>query len=101
MYAILLLHVAAAAFPHEEPAATFAPPVRLLAAGQPVNFIEEMLYPSPVLYDLDHDGRRELVCGDLWGYLRVYEDVGEADDVEWGAPQFLQVDGAPLKVPNW
>ena len=79
----------------------FAAPVRLLAAGQPVNLVEEMPYPSPVLFDVDHDGRRELVCGDLWGYLWVYEDVGEAGDVEWGAAKKLQVDGEDLKVPNW
>ena len=53
----------------------------------------------------DEDGfrrtARELVCGDLWGYLWVYENESEEGDLKWGAPKKLQSDGKDLKLPNW
>ena len=81
--------------------AQFAAPVRLLAAGAPVNHVEEMPYPSPVVFDIDRDGKRELICGDLWGYLWVYENEGQEGDLHWSAPRKLTADGEVLKVPNW
>ena len=54
----LLLPLLAAA---EEPL-EFAAPELLLADGQPVNAVEGMPYPSPVLIDVDRDGRDELVA---------------------------------------
>ncbi len=35
----------------------FAAPEMLLAEGRPVNAEEGMLYPSPVLFDVDGDGQ--------------------------------------------
>jgi hypothetical protein len=81
--------------------ARFAAPERLLAHGKFVNEVEAMRYPSPVLLDIDSDGQRELVCGDLQGYLWVYEDEGKEGDLEWGLPAKLQSDGKDLKLPNW
>ncbi|MBI4879643.1 MAG: hypothetical protein HY812_08300 [Planctomycetes bacterium] len=81
--------------------AEFEAPVRLLADGKFLNEVENMLYPSPVLLDVDSDGQRELVCGDLWGRLRVYENVGEEGDTTWGPAVKLQSEGKDLELPNW
>ncbi len=59
------------------------------------------LYPSPVLHDIDKDGQRELLIGDLRGYLTVYKNQGKDASPEWGQPSKLQVNGQDLKLPYW
>ena len=87
---------------HDVGPARFAAPELLLADGKPINQVEGMLYPSPVLFDIDNDGRDELVCGDLWGILRVYENIASEGDPVWGPATKLQsVDGEDIKVSNW
>jgi hypothetical protein len=85
----------------QEPKALFEPPVRLTSEGVPVNQTEKLLYPSPVLLDLDGDKQPELVVGDLWGKLRVYPANGKRGELAWGKGKNLQVNGTDLKVPNW
>jgi hypothetical protein len=85
----------------EPPKAAFAPPVRLMTDGQPINQREKLLYPSPVLLDIDGDGQTELVIGDLWGKLRVYKPAGKRGDLTWSAGTVLQAQGKELTVPNW
>jgi hypothetical protein len=80
----------------------FAAPELLLADGQPVNAVEAMPYPSPVLFDVDRDGRDELVCGDLWGKLWVHENTAESGEPVWGASKKLETaEGEVLEVSNW
>ncbi|MEM7261845.1 MAG: hypothetical protein AAF488_07610 [Planctomycetota bacterium] len=79
----------------------FEAPVRLLVDDQPVNSKANALYPSPVLIDIDLDGRAELVVGDLWGHLRVYENTTTDGEPTWTGPAKLQADGKELKVSNW
>ena len=80
----------------------FAQPELLLADGKPINQVEDMPYPSPVLFDVDRDGKDELVCGDLWGYLWVYENTAAEGAPVWGAATKLEsAEGEVIKVSNW
>jgi hypothetical protein len=85
----------------EEPQALFDPPVRLTSEGMPINQTEKLLYPSPVLLDLNGNKQKVLVVGDLWGKLRVYQPTGKRGDLNWGKPTILQAKGKDLVVPNW
>jgi hypothetical protein len=85
----------------EQPKTLFEPPVRLLSEGMPINQREKLLYPSPVLLDLNGDKQKVLVIGDLWGKLRVYQPIGKRGDLTWGKGKNLQVNGKDLVVPNW
>ena len=85
----------------DPPKPQFDPPVRLTSDGQPINQTEKLLYPSPVLLDIDGDTRVELVVGDLWGKLRVYPAAGKRGELTWGKGTNLQAKGQDLKVPNW
>jgi hypothetical protein len=85
----------------EQPTALFEPPVRLLSEGMPINQREKLLYPSPVLLDLNGDRQKVLVIGDLWGKLRVYQPAGKRGELTWGKGTNLQVQGKDLVVPNW
>ncbi len=80
----------------------FAEPELLLADGKPLNQEEGMLFPSPVLFDIDRDGRAELICGDLWGHMWVYENIAGEGAPRWSAPNKLKsADGKEIKVSNW
>ena len=57
-----------------------------------------LLYPSPVLADVDGDGAREMLIGGLRGYIHVSERTAEG----WGPEARLQAsDGKELKFHNW
>src|SRR5262245_55599326 len=85
----------------QPPQVQFHAPVRLTTEGVPINQKEKLLYPSPVLLDIDGDGQTKLVVGDLWGKLRVYSPVGKRGDLAWGTAKILQAQGKDLSVPNW
>ena len=59
-------------------------------------------YPSPATYDVDGDGKVELVLGDIFGALLVYENENEGGgDPVWLAFKSLTShDGEELKYPT-
>ncbi|MCA3008914.1 MAG: hypothetical protein INH34_11125 [Phycisphaerales bacterium] len=79
----------------------FAPPVRLKAGETFLG--EKRLYPSPVLHDLDGDGRVDVVVGDLPGVLTMAPRGNAAADAPvYGAEtKVLAADGKPLDFDNW
>jgi len=85
----------AAAFAQQ---AEFDAPERITAAGD--NF-SKILYPSPVLFDLDGDQKRDLVIGDLFGHIKAAAPDDSGNDLTWSALTPIQADGKPLKLNNW
>lgn len=81
----------------------FAPAVSLPSAtGGPVA-VQDILFPTPVLFDVDGDGATELVVGDLWGSLFVHERAQREDGgFGWGERAELTYhDGSAIELPNW
>jgi hypothetical protein len=82
----------------------FEAPLRLMVGDTPLNTSAKQMYPSPAVYDVDSEGKVELVVGDIFGSLRVYEnenDTGKGDPV-WSKHVALKTaDGDPIKVSNW
>ena len=76
----------------------FAAPEVVTVGGKS---LKDKIYPTPVLQDLDGDGIRELVIGDLWGNLFFAKPMADANDVTWSALRKFQADGKPLKLNNW
>lgn len=86
-----LVAIAALAAP-----AQLAPPVEWTADGKPMRGI---YYPSPTLHDIDGDGTRELVIGDLRGYIQVAKPDGNGG---WGPLEKLNAGNSkPIKLNNW
>ncbi len=80
----------------------FEAPIQLTVDDVPINTKEKLLYPTPVLFDVDGDQQAELVIGDLWGHLHVYENQSKPGEApRWKGPKKLQADGKDLKVSNW
>lgn len=83
------------------PAQAFEAPKMLKAGEEPLGHLlnkRERLFPSPALYDLDGDGFKDLVIGDLFGNLTVSKGGKEG----FGAETLLTAaDGKPLKFNNW
>ena len=75
----------------------FATPVMLKAGNKVAG--KGRLYPSPVAYDFDSDGRRDVVIGDLRGYLTVAKR--SADGTLDAEEPVKNVDGRRLDFNNW
>ncbi len=75
----------------------FAAPKRIKAGGAFLG--AGRLYPSPVLHDVNGDGRADIVVGDLFGKVTV---ALAAEKAAPGAESALKGgDGKPLKFSNW
>lgn len=57
-------------------------------------------YPSPTLHDLDADGKRELVVGDLRGYVQFSEKL-DGGALAWSKLANVKMGDKPLKLFNW
>ncbi len=78
----------------------FAAPVLLSAGDQRMG--AGRLYPSPVLHDMDGDGRADLVIGDLWGKLTIAPRLAVEGASRFGPDKpLLARDGRPLDFSNW
>ncbi|MCC6465936.1 MAG: hypothetical protein IT463_11405 [Planctomycetes bacterium] len=99
MFRVALLGACVAATPLA--AQSFEAPTRIKAgekfAGHELGG-RDRLYPSPALHDLDGDGKREIVIGDLFGGLTYLSPTKDG----WGEEKVLNgADGKPLKFNNW
>ena len=82
----------------------FHAPEMIMVGQLPLNKKARQMYPSPVLFDVDRDDRVELVVGDIFGSLNVYENENPSasGDPVWSEHVRLQsTDGQPIKVSNW
>jgi hypothetical protein len=84
----------------QSPAEPFAPPVRVQAGKKLAG--EQRYYPSPVLHDVNGDGRLDIVVGDLVGNLTVALRTDAGGPPTYAAETALQsADGKALKFHNW
>ncbi len=82
--------------------AEFGEPEMLYVGAVPLNLKAEQMYPSPAMFDIDGDGRDELVVGDIFGSLNIYENEAKTGDPKWSEFRALKsVDGEAIKVSNW
>lgn len=82
--------------PFGDEGAAFDAPVELTGGGEQFS---KMVYPTPILYDIDQDDVRELVIGDLFG--RMFSCEPGENALAWDAKQNLTSEGKPLKLNNW
>jgi len=82
----------------------FQAPVRLMVGDEPLNTKAKQMYPSPAMFDVDDDGQVELMVGDIFGTLYVYENENDSRDGDpvWSDHSPLKTaEGKAIKVSNW
>ncbi len=81
----------------------FEAPVRLKVGDKFLNESANQMYPSPAMFDVDNDGQDELVVGDIFGSLNVYENIADSHgDKIWEEFTPLKTaDGKAINVSNW
>lgn len=80
-------------------APAFAPPERIMAGDAPISV--DVGHAAPFLYDLDGDGKRELLVGQFGeGKLRIYANAGTEAAPKYDKFTWLQAGGETAKVPT-
>jgi hypothetical protein len=75
----------------------FQPPTRLKAGGVPVR-VESRGYAAPCWADIDDDGKKDLLVGQLnGGKINFYKNLGENKLAEG---EWLKAEGAVAEVPG-
>lgn len=92
---VLVLAVASAVAQTPE----FAAPVRLKAGDKLLG--EGRLFPSPVYQDVNGDGLRDVVVGDLVGHLTVALREPGAAAKFMAETEMLGADGKAIDFHNW
>ena len=76
-----------------------APPVRLLAGGQPINV--DIGHAAPFVADLKGEGKPALLVGQFGeGKLRIYPNVGSKTEPKFDKFAYLQAGGKEASVPS-
>ena len=74
-------------------------PVRLEADGKPID--TEIGHATPALYDIDGDGKRDLLVGQFGGgKMKIFKNVGTNKEPKFAAEQFLTADGKVVTTPT-
>ena len=88
----------------------FEAPVRLMVNDLPLNADKEVTNIAPTLYDVDGDGKPELITGGVSGELGIHrsEKVSKAadstsnSDPVWGPREvFEDASGEAITLTNW
>jgi len=88
-----------AASPPGAPATKFLPPVRLEAAGKPID--TAVGHAAPFVCDFDGDGKRALLVGQFGdGILWIYRNVGTNEKPRFAAGVKFQAGGKDGRVPT-
>ena len=80
-------------------AADLEKPVRILAAGKPIDSGEAWGHSGPCLHDVDGDGLADLVVGDFSGKFRVFHNRGSKQQPEFALPYYLMAGDVEAQVP--
>lgn len=77
-----------------------APPVPVLAGGQPVD-TQRIGHAAPFFGDFDGDGLADLLVGEFYqGRLRVYRNVGTRDEPVFGDYTWFNAGAELGRVPT-
>lgn len=89
--------------PAQKSRSVFDAPIIIQVDDRPLNLDGEILYPSPSIFDVDSDGKDELVLGSLFGFVYACENQNDSKgDPTWARPRPVNTRmEQPLELNNW
>lgn len=75
-----------------------APPIRLEADGEAIDTGKSWGHSSPCVFDVDGDGRKDLLLGDFGGKFTVYRNIGTEEAPQFSRVGFLQAGDVDAEV---
>lgn len=96
---LLLLALLVPSAPQD--AGRLAPPVRLHAAGAPIDSGEHIAHSGPLVADYDRDGLPDLMVGNFRGHVQLYRNVGTRTAPELAPEGLLEAEGEVVRIHNW
>ena len=90
----------AAAF-QGKPATKFEKPEKLKAGDDFIDTGADIGFAGPSVFDLDGDGRQDLLVGNFRGRVQVYRNVGTDAERRFEAKGKLEAEGKLVEIPNW
>ena len=80
-------------------ASDFNEPFKVLDGTQPINV--EIGHAAPLLYDINGDGKKELLVGQFGGgKLRIYKNVGTNSNPQFEGFTWFQAGGQLASIPS-
>ena len=96
---VLLALIAATLPPANDPSSELLPPVRLEAAGKPID--TSIGHAAPFVGDFYGDGKRHLLVGQFGeGILWIYRNIGTNAEPKFAAGVKFQAGGKDGRVPT-
>lgn len=75
-------------------------PVRLQAGGRDIDTGEYAGHSGPLFADYDGDGLKDLLVGNLGGFVQLFRNVGTKERPEFADEGLLKADGEDVSIHN-
>jgi len=72
----------------------------LLAQANGADLVVPTLRSSPVIRDLDNDGRKDLLTGNTEGQLLLYSNTGSDEAPSFSDYSLVEANGVPINLPD-
>ncbi len=83
------------------PKIELARPVRLKAGEAFIDSGRYIAHSGPQLFDLDRDGKTDLLVGNFKGHIQVFRNVGTNEKPVYEDKGLLEAEGEPAEINNW
>ncbi len=74
-------------------------PVLIKSAGKPID--DKIPYAGPTIYDLDKDGKDDLIVGTFKGKFKFYKNTGTSSNPKYDGFEYIQAGGKDAEIRNW